>query len=306
MADLDTLLQQTSRTFALTIPLLPDPVRQQVTIAYLLLRIADTLEDDPVMSAETKVEELMAFGRLLRRPTEDSGEFCRRLAALPLTADPACLELVAATGDVLRAFCELSTEAREVIAAHVLMTIEGMASTLERHGNGELQLRSLEDLKRYCFIVAGLVGKLLTELFLLHERSLAPAASVLRSRAGAFGEGLQLTNILKDESADAAQGRRFLPASLSRKELFQLAREDLAEAALYVRLLASSGAARGVLAFTAIPVRLAAETLDAVEAAGPGAKVSRARVTDILAAVSEALDGNGALIPETRPGFSER
>ena len=42
---MDHLLEKTSRTFALTVPLLPEPTRCEVTVAYLLFRVADTLED---------------------------------------------------------------------------------------------------------------------------------------------------------------------------------------------------------------------------------------------------------------------
>ena len=45
MADLETLLIATSRTFALAIPLLPEPLRREVTLSYLLFRVADTFED---------------------------------------------------------------------------------------------------------------------------------------------------------------------------------------------------------------------------------------------------------------------
>jgi phytoene/squalene synthetase len=45
MVDLADLLQRTSRTFGLAIPRLSEPTRTEVTIAYLLFRIADTLED---------------------------------------------------------------------------------------------------------------------------------------------------------------------------------------------------------------------------------------------------------------------
>ncbi|MEO1513170.1 MAG: squalene/phytoene synthase family protein, partial [Planctomycetota bacterium] len=57
-AQLDALLQGSSRTFALSIPLMPEPVRRQTTIAYLLFRIADTFEDEPAWSTEEKLAGL--------------------------------------------------------------------------------------------------------------------------------------------------------------------------------------------------------------------------------------------------------
>src|SRR5438270_5262330 len=50
----DQVLPHVSRTFALTIPQLPEALRVPVTNAYLLCRIADTIEDEPALSpAET-------------------------------------------------------------------------------------------------------------------------------------------------------------------------------------------------------------------------------------------------------------
>jgi farnesyl-diphosphate farnesyltransferase len=52
----DRLLPGVSRTFALTIPQLPDALRPVVTNAYLLCRIADTIEDEVALSPEEKLE----------------------------------------------------------------------------------------------------------------------------------------------------------------------------------------------------------------------------------------------------------
>src|SRR6476619_5555478 len=68
MADLEELLLHTSRTFALSIPLLPEPTRSEVTIAYLLFRIADTFEDAPGWGPAEKVSALGRFGDLLETP----------------------------------------------------------------------------------------------------------------------------------------------------------------------------------------------------------------------------------------------
>ena len=50
----DYILQGVSRTFALTIPQLPSGLRKPVSNAYLLCRIADTIEDEPALSADQK------------------------------------------------------------------------------------------------------------------------------------------------------------------------------------------------------------------------------------------------------------
>ena len=166
-----------------------------------------------------------------------------------------------------------------------------MASFVERSSaGGRLELASLDDLVAYCYAVAGIVGEMLTELFLLAAPALAPAADFLRRRAARFGEGLQLVNILKDSAGDAVQGRRYLPPSVDRAQVFALARRDLETAAAYVRALQRNDAPRGTVAFTALPLLLARATLDRVEQEGPGAKLTRPEVFALVARLEAALD----------------
>jgi farnesyl-diphosphate farnesyltransferase len=111
----------------------------------------------------------------------------------------------------------------------------------------------------------------------------------LRANARDFGEGLQLVNILKDASADSLEGRRYLPPGVDQAEVFALARADLRSAAAYVLELQGANAPSGLVAFTALPVRLARATLDRVEAMGPGAKLSRPEVRQALSDLRQAL-----------------
>ncbi len=286
MADLFELLVASSRTFALNIPLLSEPTRTQATLAYLILRIADTLEDAERWSAERRIEELMAFARLVADPgaAEEVETFRARAMADPPTPQKGYLRLLDQSPQVLAAFNALAPAARGVIAGYSRMTIEGMATTVERlDPQGRLALRDLPDLRRYCYFVAGLVGELLTELFLLAEPALQAIAPRLRSAARLFGEGLQLTNILKDADADAAEGRLYLPPAVPRGDVLALARADLKEATGFTSALFDAGASKGLWSFAALPIRLAWSTLDAVERDGAGAKVSRTEVARIVA-----------------------
>jgi farnesyl-diphosphate farnesyltransferase len=164
-----------------------------------------------------------------------------------------------------------------------------MARFVARTNEQGLTLHSLEDLRDYCYTVAGIVGELLTELFLLEGSPLRTAAHALRERARAFGEALQLVNILKDADQDAKEGRRYLPAGVPRSEIFALARRDLETAEEYVDVLAAAGGPPGILEFTALPAALAWAALGAVETRGPGAKVSRPEVLRIARHVKKAV-----------------
>src|SRR5450432_1283467 len=295
-ADLGRLLEETSRTFALSIPLLPEPTRREVTVAYLLFRIADTFEDAAAWTAAARTEALERFSDLLRNPSpSDALSEARRLAAFWGAAGPSAhagyVRLVAETPAVLEALLALSPAAISPIREHVVRSAAGMAAFVARTGDsGALTLGGLKDLRDYCYAVAGIVGEMLTELFLLDRPQLAPAALALRDRASFFGEALQLVNILKDTDDDAAEGRRYIAPGLERGDVFNLARKDLDSAAEYILALQSADAPRGLLAFTALPVELAWATLEKVEQSGPGSKISRIQVASIVARLNRALD----------------
>jgi farnesyl-diphosphate farnesyltransferase len=302
MADLDQLLEKTSRTFALAIPLLPEPTRGEVTLAYLLFRIADTFEDAAVWPRERRIAALEDFARLLETPSTAEAERLARRWRDELPSDhPGYLELLGETPAVLAAFLELSPEARRIVGHHTCRTARLMSGFVARSDDGgRLELVDLDDLSAYCYAVAGIVGEMLTDLFLLGRPALAGVAEGLRRRAAAFGEGLQLVNILKDAADDADEGRRFLPRGTDRAAVFARARGALDEAAEYVLALqdAPGGAERGLVAFTALPLRLAWASLDRVERHGAGSKLTRPEVFSIVADLDRALDrGEPAVTP---------
>lgn len=292
-AVIDDLLAKTSRTFALSIPLLPEPTREEVALGYLLFRIADTFEDAVGWPRQRRLDALAGLSHLLRDP--DPAQVDARasawLAAPPPIPHAGYQQLLAEAPRVLASYGALAEAPRGVIRGHLHRTLEGMARFVGRgDGAGRLALASLADLRDYCYAVAGIVGEMLTDLFLLNARGLAPVAERLRARAAQFGEGLQLVNILKDAGADSREGRSYLPAGVPREVLFDLAHGDLEEAADYVRALQEAAAPRGLVAFTALPVLLARASLALVQADGPGAKLSRQQVRATVSALDAALD----------------
>jgi len=307
MPDLDDLLEKTSRTFALSIPLLPEPTRREVTLAYLLFRIADTFEDAATWGRAQRIGALEDFIALLEAPRPAR---TRALAAAWCAGAPiehaGYQELLRETPFVLEAFFALGEPARAIVRHHTVRTARGMAGFVARTGDdGALRLRDLQDLRDYCYVVAGIVGELCTDLFLLDRPSLASAADDLKRHARWFGEGLQLVNILKDSAFDATEGRSYLPAALDRATVLAIAREDLGRASAYVAALerrpdAPDPDTRGLIAFNALPVLLAYATLDKVEAQGPGSKISRDELWSIVARLENALDQGQPAIEHQR------
>jgi farnesyl-diphosphate farnesyltransferase len=278
-AELAALLERTSRTFALAIPLLGDPLARQVGAAYLVFRLADTLEDAPLWGRDARLAGLRGFAPWLE------GGAWPQCATAP-TSDAGCLELIARAGDVRTTVDGFPERARRAVVSHAKRTAEGMAEFVARQReDGSGVLRDLPDLSAYCYVVAGIVGEMLTELFVLASPSLEGVQPELAARAAAFGEGLQLVNILKDGASDAGEGRVYVPPGVPRSEVFALARADLARAGEYVALLAKGGAPETTRAFCELPVQLAVATLDRLEEGAP--KLARDEVLRIHASVTD-------------------
>jgi len=296
MANLDDLLEKTSRTFALSIPMLPEPTRRHVGIAYLLFRVADTFEDALRWPRAKRLAALDDLSRLLETPGGEQAAATRWLADAPVS-HTGYLQLLRETPAVMEAYWAVPATARAVLRRDLLRTVSGMAGFVRRGDlRGNLRLASLRELRDYCYVVAGIVGEMLTELFLLDAEALVPYASRLRRRSRFFGEALQLVNILKDANSDATEGRVYLPAGVDRARVFALARRDLVIAAAYVGTLQRAGAPDGFLAFTGSPAVLARASLARIESAAPGAKITRAEVGALMERMFENLAAGRPLL----------
>jgi Phytoene/squalene synthetase len=208
----DQILPQVSRTFALTIPQLPDELAQVVGNAYLLCRIADTIEDEPALPLEDKRRYEQALSDAVARGAGDLGwvaELVGRLSDATLPAEAQLVQNLPLVLEVTRGF---SVGARKAIARCVAIMGFGM-HRFQRQA-GPQGLPDLVDLDRYCYYVAGVVGEMLTDLFCEHDAGIAGRAELLHARAVSFGQGLQMTNILKDQFEDRARGVCWLPAAL--------------------------------------------------------------------------------------------
>ena len=285
-AELASLLERTSRTFALTIPLLDEPLRADVGLAYLLFRIADTLEDAPLWGRDKRMAALDSFGEWLVGEDAERG-WLTTVASSPPTDDAGCMDLLSRAEAVRTSVSERGHDLSLAITMDVVRTSSKMAEFVARQTEGGgLVLRNLEDLREYCYAVAGIVGELLTEMFILRDPALEPERDALMDLAPAFGEGLQLVNILKDAEGDAREGRLYVPPGTPRADVMQLARADLARANDYVGVLKLAGASPSVRTFCELPVRLADATLDRLDAGA--AKLTREEVMAIYADVTKA------------------
>jgi farnesyl-diphosphate farnesyltransferase len=214
------MLEGVSRTFALTIPQLPSGLSRVVSNAYLLCRIVDTIEDEPSLNGRRKDYFCRQFLRTLdseRNAERFSNELCPSLSSGTPAAEH---ELIRNVPRVIRITRSFSEPQREALQRCVHTMAKGMAEFQlrgEKHG-----LQSLEDLDQYCYFVAGVVGQMLTRLFCLHSPEIAKNHDPLMALAVSFGQGLQMTNILKDVWEDYRLGVCWLPRKLFAEEGFDL------------------------------------------------------------------------------------
>ena len=217
------ILQGVSRTFALTIPTLPDALCRVVGNAYLLCRIADTIEDDRSLPPADKRALSAQFIQAVSGKL-DATDFAESLwPQLALETPEAERDLVANIAAVLRVTHSFTAAQRESLARCVRIMAEGM-SRYQQHASLD-GLRDVPDLERYCYHVAGVVGEMLTELFCEHSAEVRRQRAALMPLAVSFGQGLQMTNILKDVWDDHSRGACWLPKDVFDRHGYDIRRK---------------------------------------------------------------------------------
>ena len=206
------ILQSVSRTFALTIPILPQALSRVVSNAYLLCRIADTVEDESSLSPNQKHEFSERFIEVLAGTTS-AAEFANELYPLlsRTTLEPE-RDLIKNTPRIIRLTESFSESQRSALRRCIDIMARGMSKFQKIESSHGLE--DMPHLDRYCYHVAGVVGEMLTELFCDHVEAVAPHRETLMRLAVSFGQGLQMTNILKDIWEDYEREACWLPQSV--------------------------------------------------------------------------------------------
>ncbi len=300
----EAILPDVSRSFALIIPMCPAPIDRALCVAYLLCRIADTIEDDPSLTPD-------AQGRLYDSflASVDSGDVNAFLAAWPAIPEASYGRLVRGAEHVLTAFRGLPEQVRPPIRKCVHDMIAGMRQSrpADMIGGVAFLCRDLAELDVYCHYVAGTVGIMSTALF---EQRLAPAGFVAtrgwREEGRRMGLALQMTNIIKDCIIDADRGVSFIPPQYvlldggyrltpgGRREVIAHALSHLDAAMPYI--LAIPTCETGIRTFLLGSLLPAIATL---EVAAPGTerhpKITRATMADILETIDRNVTDNATL-----------
>ncbi len=212
-------MNRVSRSFALVVQFLEEPLNRFLATAYLLCRVADNVEDctQPFAWQEQRFHEFLGLlADPALAPTVLSG-----WDGLPwpgLTAHERAM-MGTQEGEALwQIYARIPDEARAVIHDWVSALTRGMRTIEDPHQppslisrNGVQVLVDEQDYNRYCYFVAGTVGHMVTELVVLHYGLAGDVAGELRAKCEAFGRGLQKTNIVKDFATDLSRGISYLP-----------------------------------------------------------------------------------------------
>ena len=214
------ILKQVSRSFYLTLNVLPVGVRDQMGLSYLFARAADTIADTDLIGREQRLKYLNQF-RAQFRAAEIDWKAIREIqtALIPHQKDSAESILLQRLEDCLKLYETYSAGDRERIQWLMEVLPDGMEMDLIRfpgESSGHLTaLSTLDELDRYTYYVAGCVGEFWTRMVCAHRPAMARWNVAEMSAIGVrFGKGLQLTNIVKDIARDLHNGRCYVPESL--------------------------------------------------------------------------------------------
>lgn len=257
-------LKNVSRTFALTIPFLPSDMVDYISNAYLLCRIADTIEDDPIAHSSSKIAWLNRFAQFCHNDFSDEESLLTlHKQALSIAKDGAKKEEYALLEDMILVVGRtrlFPLKVRQILSKGVAILSFGMARSVSG-----ITISSVHDVDRYCYFVAGVVGELLAALFAYSNYRIDKYA--LLNLSVSFGEGLQLTNILKDRAEDAKRGVSFLPITEKSKdsvrkqgeEYIEYAQGHLTDAIDFIQMIPASS--YGIRMFCLLNVVMATATL---------------------------------------------
>ena len=225
---LGALLKRVSRSFYLSVKVLPSAVQDQVALGYLLARAADTVADTPLLPKEQRAAILAELRAAVAG--KDPGQLLARLREL-LSAAPGSAsataraerELLLVVGECLGLLRQLSAADQRLVERVLDQLAHGMTVDLQRFPAAEaaippervVALSTLAELDEYTYFAAGCVGEFWTDLMAQHiagmERLAAPE---LRQRGVALGKALQLVNVLRDAAADLRAGRCYWPTEM--------------------------------------------------------------------------------------------
>lgn len=209
-----SILSRVSRSFYLSIRLLPKKLRDPVSLGYLLARASDTIADSAEVPIKLRLEKLRFLARGIQG--EPLGDALVDLSAslAPLQRDMAERVLIESLQPCLDWLGQSEASDREEIRAVLKQINRGQILDLDRFQNSKriVALETAKELDEYTYLVAGSAGEFWTRLCFRHlPKFTARGETEMLELAKNYGMGLQLINILRDAGADLRAGRCYFP-----------------------------------------------------------------------------------------------
>lgn len=284
------ILKSVSRSFYLSIRLLPVEMREPISLGYLLARASDTLADTEGLEAQLRFDMLTGFTDFL--DGRGSGDWIVRVReeVIPLQQHDGEKILLENLEKVFEWLGSVSADLQTIIRQLMRNILRGQKLDVERfdmqQGGG---FDCDDELDKYCYLVAGCVGEFWTEVGVMTVSEFSDIeVGKLKNLGVNYGKGLQLINILRDLPADLEQGRCYLPLN-DRDDVQEImyesarwrevARSYLSDGETYARSLRVK---RSRIA-TALPGMIGERTIEILDSADwaqlqGGVKVSRSQV----------------------------
>jgi farnesyl-diphosphate farnesyltransferase len=259
------VLKAVSRSFYLSLRLLPEPMRAGAGIGYLLARASDTIADTNGVSVVSRLAALEQYGAAAAAGGDWQAD--AEMVAKCLPGERVLLDRVA---EVFALMNGLPAEEKKLVVDVLGTIISGQMLDLQRCGAGkEMQLADDAALWDYCDRVAGCVGDFWTKLgyVTMGEKFSREPLELMCAAGISLGRGLQLVNILRDVPEDVERGRFYLPGSygVSNEELrgvmsrwMDEARICLEDGLVYAREVRD----RRARAASVLPAMLGLDTID--------------------------------------------
>ena len=255
------LLQQTSRSFAVSIPMLPNPLREEVALAYLLFRVADTVEDEGSFDTNQRSRMLTEWIDSVRTCSTETIDHWSDFSSIEHSGYVA---LMNARGSLIDRLKSVPLPHRELIHQYLAKTVAGMDQFLVKND----AWHDVGELREYCYYVAGVVGEMLTAMFTSYDQRLLPAEAELMRLAPSVGESLQLVNMIRDYQCDNERNRLYFSDAISFDDLLGMASESMESAREFLDILFRYEAQPGIVAFNAFNFSLAERALQNAKSLG--------------------------------------
>ncbi len=263
MNDAMIMLKKTSRTFYIPINRLKEGLKEAVAAAYLCMRAIDEIEDHETLSDDLKVELLLGVHDAFQ--SSDVIGNSRKLLAPYEGVLP----------DVTMRIDEWAQLCPPTVNEVVYRNTAKMSKQMGEWVHAGWNIHTEEDLDNYTYSVAGMVGEMLSEIWLWYDGTKSDMV-----KAVAFGRGLQAVNILRNRKEDLERGVDFFPDGWGPKEMMKYTRRNLKIADEYIKDLKGGPA----LDFCKIPLTLAHATVNLIAAGGN--KLTRDAVMKLVGSIN--------------------